>query len=230
MLTHQSGTRAARPPKLRRVSQSVLIVGSVVAVVAAFGPIWMVRAGVAVAVVTAVLACVFAYRQLFAVRRQHAQEVLTASRQHGQAMREERTHNASVVDALSLRVTQSGEIIEGQRVIIGKLQTSVATLNGDAVHLRSEIAHRETVIASLRETVRSREAELIALHGDGEENPGANVRHMPRRVLVEHETAWVDVPSADELWGDGSYPTVVDLKTLETAMVLPNFEADQKIS
>ena len=230
MLTHQSGTRAARPSKLRQASGLVLVVGSVVAVVAAFGPIWMVRAGVAVAIATAVLACYFAYRQLFVVRRQHAQAVIAASRRHGEALREERTHNASVVGALSLRVSQSGEIIEGQRVIIGKLQTSVAGLNGDVAHLRGEIAHRETVIGSLRETVRSREAELIALHGEDGEDAGADVHHMPRRVLVEHESAWADVPNADELWGDGSYPTVVDLRMLETAMVLPNFEADQKIS
>jgi len=230
IVTHQSGTRAAKSSKLRRASGAVLVIGTVLAVVAAFGPIWMVRAGVGVAVATAILACVFAYRQLFVVRRQHAKDLLGASRRHGQAMREERTHNASVVDALSLRISQAGEIIEGQQVIIGKLQTQVSSLNGDAVYLRGEIAHRETVITSLRETVRSREAELIALHSDGLENAGGDVHHMPRRVLAEHESTWADVPNADELWGDGSYPTVVDLKMLETAMVLPNYEAKRRSS
>jgi len=230
VLTQQSGARAARPSGLRRASGFVLVVGSVLAAIAAFGPIWIVRAGVAVAVATAVLACVLAYRQLFVVRRQHAEESLSASRRHGAALREERSHNASVVDALSDRLSYAGEVIQGQRVIIAKLQSTVSSLNGDTVHLRGEIAHRETVISSLRETVRSREAELIALHSDGEEHPGADVHHMPRRVLAEHESTWADAPDADELWGDGSYPTVVDLKMLETAMVLPNYEADQKIS
>lgn len=226
-VNQRRGTRAAEPSKLRRASGVVLVVGTVLAVVAAFGPIWIVRAGVAVAVVTAIMACVFAYRQLFVVRRQHARDLLIASQRHGEAMHEERTHNASVVEALSLRISQAGEIIQGQRVIIGKLQTQVSSLTGDAVYLRGEIAHRETVIGSLRETVRSREAELIALYSDGEENPGADVHHMPRRVLAEHESAWADVPKTDELWGDGSYPTVVDLKMLETAMVLPNLEQDR---
>ena len=226
MLTHQSGARAARPSKLRRASGFVLAVGSVVALVAAFGPIWMVRAGVAVAVATAILACVLAYRQLFLVRRQHAQEMLGASRRHGESLREERTHNASVVDTLSLRIAQAGDIIDGQQVIIGELQTVVSTLNGNAVHLRGEIAHREKVISSLRETVRSREAELIALHSDGE--TGADVHHMPRRVLAEHDLTGAGGPAADELWSDGSYPTVVDLTMLETAMVLPNYEEEQR--
>lgn len=226
MTTHQTGSRAARPSKLRRASGVVLVVGSVLALAAAFGPVWMVRVGVVVAVATAILACVLAYRQQFMVRRQHASELLAASKRHGETMAEERTRTASVVETLSLRITQAGEVIEGQRVIIGKLQAEVSTLNGDCVYLRSEIAHREAVIGSLRETVRSREAELIALHSEGAE---ADVRHMPRRVLAEHESAWKDVPNADELWGDGSYPTVVDLKMLGTAMVLPEDEVDRKV-
>ena len=36
---------------------------------AAFGPAWVVRIGVAIAVVAAVLACAFAWRELFSARR-----------------------------------------------------------------------------------------------------------------------------------------------------------------
>ena len=82
------------------------------------------------------------------------------------------------------------------------------------------MTHRETVITALRETVRAREAELISLRDEDD----CEVHHMPRRVLAEHESAWDEIPGVDELWTDGSHPTVVDLKMIETAMVLPNYE------
>ena len=64
------------------------------------------------------------------------------------------------------------------------------------------------MISSLRETVRAREAELITLRDETE----SDVHHMPRRVLAEHESVWDEIPGADELWTDGSHPTVVDLR------------------
>ena len=88
------------------------------------------------------------------------------------------------------------------------------------------MTHRETVITALRETVRAREAELISLR----EEDDCEVHHMPRRVLAEHESAWDEIPGVDELWTDGSHPTVVDLKMIDTAMVMPNFEADRQLA
>lgn len=217
--------RAPNSP-LRRTSEIVLVAGTVIAVVAAFGPTWLVRVGVVVAVVAAVVACAFAWRELFAVRRRHAKDMLLASQQHGLVLREERTRTGAVVDTLTKRVTDAGAVIDGQRVVIATLRTEVSGLNGDRAHLRSEIEHRETVITSLRETVRSREAELIALHDEGGE---ASVHHLPRRVLAEHESAWAEVPDADELWRDGSHPTVVDMVLIDTAMVLPNYEVDRLV-
>jgi hypothetical protein len=102
----------------------------------------------------------------------------------------------------------------------------VSGLRGDTVFLTSEVSHRETVITALRETVRAREAELISLRDDGD----CEVHHMPRRVLAEHESVWDEIPAVDELWSNGSHPTVVDLKTIDTAMVLPNYEVDRKLA
>ena len=42
------------------------------------------------------------------------------------------------------------------------------------------------MISALRETVRAREAELITLRDETD----ADVHHMPRRVLAEHESDW----------------------------------------
>jgi hypothetical protein len=219
-------SRKAGVPALRRASEIVLVGGTVVAVIAAFGPVWAVRVGVGVAVAAALLACVFAWRELFAARRAHASQMLEAARDHGAAVSEERTRNAVVVGTLSTRIKDAGVVIEKQRVTIAELRVQVSGLRGDAVHLKGEVDHRETVISSLRDTVRAREAQLIALR---DENEG-DVHHMPRRVLAEHESVWDELPAADELWSDGSHPTVVDLKLIDTSMVLPNYEVDRKLA
>lgn len=208
-------SRQAKPSLLRRATEIVLVAGTVLALAAAFGPTWLVRVGVAVAVVTAVVACVLAWREHFASRRAHAAQMLQASQQHGQALSEERTRNGQVVDTLTRRVKDAEVVIGGQRVIIATLRGEISTLKGDVVYLRSEVEHRETVITSLRETVRSREAELIALHA--EEGGEAAVHALPRRVLAEHESVWDGLPDADDLWGDGSHPTVADMVMIDFA-------------
>lgn len=222
-----SASRRSPTSPLRRTAQIVLVAGTVLALSAAFGPLWVTRVGIALAVAAAVLACVFAWREIAAARHAHARSMLESSRAHGRMLSEERTRNAAVVDTLSARARDAGSQLEGQRGTIAELRTQVSSLRGDRVFLKSEVEHREVVIASLRETVRAREAELIALHAgeDGE----ADVHHLPRRVLAEHESVWADVPAADELWADGNHPTVVDLQMLDLAMVLPNYEGTREV-
>jgi hypothetical protein len=196
------------------------------AVIAAFGPGWSVRLGVAVAVIAAIMACAFAWRELWAARRGHAKAMLAALQAHGRQLTEERTRNAAVVDALSNRIADARAVIEKLRVIVAELKMQVSALRGDTVFLAGEVSHRETVISALRETVRAREAELISLRDDDD----CEVHHMPRRVLAEHESVWDEIPGVDELWSNGSHPTVVDLKTIDTAMVMPNYEVDRKLA
>jgi hypothetical protein len=211
----------------RRVSEIILVVGTVVAVLAAFGPSWSARTGVAVAVVAAVVGCAFAWRELFDARRAHAQAMLKASQEHGRTLTEERTRNAAVVDTLRRRFADAASVIERQRVTIAELRIKISGLKGDRVYLQSEVDHRETVISALRQTVRSREAELIALRDE----ETAAVHQMPRRVLAEHESDVDEVPAADdELWNDGSHPTVVDLVAIDLAMILPNYEEDRRLA
>lgn len=213
---------------LRRASEIVLVSGTVIALIAAFGPGWAVRLGIVVAIVAAVMACVFAWRELFWARREHAREMLDASREHGRALSEERERNGAVVETLGGRIRAAGVVIERQRVTIAELRVRISGLKGDKAYLRAEVDHREGVISSLRDTVRAREAELIALQAD-ESNEDADVHEWPRRVLAEHESVWEDLPAADELWTDGSHPTVVDMKMLDTAMILPNYEEDRRV-
>jgi len=227
-----AGSRVAPMSTLRRASKIVLVVGSAIAIAAAFGPTWLVRVGIVVAVTAAVLACVLAWRELFAARRAHAAAMLSSSRAHGAALKEERQRNGEVVDTLSGRVRDAGVVIERQRVTIAELQVQISGLKGDKAYLRAELDHREGVISSLRDTVRAREAELKARDAADAERlaeVAADVRLLPRRVLAEHTTTYNELPGAEDLWTDGSHPTVVDLKMLDTAKVLPNYEADRRV-
>ena len=209
-------SRQAKPTLLRRATEIVLVAGTVLAVGAAFGPTWLVRFGVAVAVITAVVACVLAWREHFSTRRVHAAQLLQASQQHGRALSEERTRNGQVVDTLTRRAKDAEVVIGGQRVIIATLRGEINTLKGDSAYLRGEVKHRETVITSLRDTVRSREAELTALQAQRDE---AAMTAVPHLVPAVAEPVWDDLPDADDLWNDGSHPTVVDMVMIDFALL-----------
>jgi septal ring factor EnvC (AmiA/AmiB activator) len=211
-----TASRKLKNSPLRRISE---IFGTVMAITAAFGPIWIVRLGLAAAIAAAVVACAFAWRELHTTRRAHAQAVLEATRKHGAALTEERTRNAAVVQTLTLRVSDAGKVIEKQRVTIARQHQQISSLKDDRAYLRGEVQHREKVIAALRETVREREAELIALRDE----PDAEIHHMPRRVLAEHDSAWRELNATDAL-----RPTMADFTVIE--MVMPNYEADRQFA
>jgi hypothetical protein len=218
-----TASRGLKDSPLQRISEIVLIVGTVLAAAAASGPISVVRLGVAVAIAAALVACAFAWRALNTARRTHAQAMLKLTRQHGEALTEERTRNAEVVDTLSWRFRDSGKVIEKQRVTIALQRQQVSRLTEDRVFLMGEVEYRDKVISGLRETVRDREAELIALRDE----PEAEVHHMPRRVLAEHETIWQELNAADGTAAEES-SAVVDIKIVET--VKPNYEAERQLA
>ena len=112
-------------------------------------------------------------------------------------------------------------MIEKQRVTIARERQQICSLKDDRAYLKGEVEYREKVISSLRETVREREAELIALRDE----PDAQVHQMPRRVLAEHEFVWQQLSDDDEIIA-GLGPRVVDIKIID--MVLPNYEADRQ--
>ena len=218
-----TASRGLKDSPLQRISEIVLIVGTVLAAAAASGPISVVRLGVAVAIAAALVACAFAWRALNTARRTHAQAMLKLTREHGEALTEDRTRNAEVVDTLSRRFRDAGKVIEKHRVTIALQRQQVSRLTEDRVFLMGEVEYRDKVISGLRETVRDREAELIALR----EEPEAEVHHMPRRVLAEHETIWQELNAADGTDAEAS-SAVVDIKVIET--VKPNYEAERQLA
>ena len=219
--------RGLKASPLQRISEIVLITGTVAAAATAAGPLWLVRLGVATAIMTALVACAFAWRELNSARHAHADAMLKASREHGAALREERYRNAAVVDALGLRIRDAGKVIERQRTRIAEQRVEIAGLRDDCVYLRGEVEHRDKVIFELREAVREREPELgtINAESDADADADAEVHHMPRRVLAgQEEFVWQELSPEDEI--SESRQSFVDLKII--SMSLPNYEDDRQ--
>jgi hypothetical protein len=201
-------SRRLKPSALQRISEAVLIIGTVGAVVAASGPLWAVRLGVAMAIVAALMACAFAWRDLNAARHGHAKAMLQASREHGATLREERYRNAAVVDALSMRIADAGKVIERQRTRIAQQRLEISSLNQDRAYFKDEVANRDVVISALRDAVREYEEALIAPL----EESDAEVHHLPRRILAGHDFVWQELSAEDDT----------------ADMVLPNYEVDRQ--
>jgi hypothetical protein len=218
-----AATRGLKVSPLQRISEIVLIVGTVLAAAAASGSIWVVRLGVAVAIAAALVSCAFAWRALNTARRTHAQAMLKATREHGEVLTEERTRNAAVVETLSLRISDARKVIEKQWVTVAQQRQRITGLQDDRVFLMGEVEYRDKIISGLRETVREREAELIALRDDTD----AEVHHMPRRVLAEHDSISAELDAVDDMSAELA-STVVDLKMIE--MVMPNYEAERQLA
>ena len=215
--------RGLKASPLQRISEIVLITGTVAAAATAAGPLWLVRLGVATAIMTALVACAFAWRELNSARHAHADAMLKASREHGAALREERYRNAAVVDALGLRIRDAGKVIERQRTRIAEQRAEIAGLRDDRVYLRGEVEHRDKVIFELREAVREREPELDTINSESDAD--AEVHHMPRRVLAgQEEFIWQELSPEDEI--SESRQSFVDLKII--SMSLPNYEDDRQ--
>ena len=224
-----TASRGLKASPLQRISEIVLITGTVGAAATAAGPLWLVRLGVATAIMTALLACAFAWRELNSARHAHADAMLKASREHGAALREERYRNAAVVDALGLRIRDAGKVIERQRTRIAEQRVEIAGLRDDRVYLRGEVEHRDKVIFELREAVREREPELDTVHAesDADADADAEVHHMPRRVLAgQEEFVWQELSPEDEI--SESRQSFVDLKII--SMSLPNYEDDRQLA
>lgn len=228
----------------------MVIVGTVVSVAAAFGPVWLVRIGVVVAVAAAITASVLAWREVRADRHRHAATMLATNRAHGATLRAERAQSSAVLNVVTERNVAAMAEISRQQTAIAQLRGEVSSLKGDRAALTAEVTRREQVIASLTETVRVREAELRAVtDGDESTGPGsdgaesdgagAEVHAMPRRSKVDGQLPVTDGAEtgdieAGDMWTDGTHPTVVDMAVIDAYLigepVLPNYEEDRRLA
>jgi len=216
-----TASRGLTASRLQRISEIVLITGTVAAAAAAAGTLWMVRLGVAAAISAALLACAFAWRELNSARHAHADAMLKAAREHGAALTEERSRNAAVVDALGTRIFDASKVIERQRMRMAAQRLEISGLKEDRVYLRGEVEYRVKVISALRETVREQEVELITPPAELD----AEVHHMPRRVLAGQENfVWQELSAEDEI--TGAVPSLADLAII--SMAQPEYEDDRQ--
>ena len=216
-----TASRGLTASRLQRISEIVLITGTVAAAAAAAGTLWMVRLGVATAISAALLACAFAWRELNSARHAHADAMLKAAREHGAALTEERSRNAAVVDALGTRIFDASKVIERQRMRMAAQRLEISGLKEDRVYLRGEVEYRVKVISALRETVREQEVELITPPAELD----AEVHHMPRRVLAGQEDfVWQELSAEDEI--TGPVPSLADLAII--SMAQPEYEDDRQ--
>jgi hypothetical protein len=217
-----SPSRRAGNSALRRTATVVLILGTIISLLLAFGPPWATPLGIPVAVAAAVVACILAWRELRLARRAHARQLLQVDQHHGKKLTEERQRNAEVVTVLSSRVQDYAVVIKGQKLTIAQLKGQLSTAQKDSFRLSAELERRDLTIGSLRATVSAREAELRALLAE-EENE-AEVHALPRRVLADHYAA-----SGSSTAGGDADGGVVDLKVAE-AKVLSNFEGTRRLA
>jgi hypothetical protein len=126
-----------------------------------------------------------------------------------------------VVDTLTLRVADARKVIERQRLRIAGQRLQISDLKANQTYLKGEIEYRNEVIDALREALRDKEAEPIAVMNA----PEAEVHHMPRRVLANHEFIWQELSADDEIAG-ASLETLEDITIVN--MALPNYEADRQ--
>lgn len=243
--------RPAAPSGFSRVSFAVLVAGTVLAVAAAFGPPWLARVGVGVAIAVAVASWLIGGYELRAARRSHAREQLAASRAHGRSLHEERQRNAGVVDALTVRMRDLTATAEQRQQAVAALAQEVSGLRDGQARLAGELRHRDATITSLRDTVRTREAELRGLRElhelrelaelreragdgpavDGSQVAAAEVHPMPRRGRAEGTDAGGEREHPAEvaaLRAGPATPTVTQL--ILEAMVMPNYEDDRRFA
>lgn len=213
-----AGHAARREPATRwhRATRIVLVVGSVLALAAALGPVWLVRVGVAVAVATCIVTCALAWRELAEARRRHAHRLLVADRTHGDALRAERTRNGEVVDALTERLSSTGMVVVGQRSTITQLRGEVGVLTTERDGLREQVAERDSLIGLFRTSLREQEIALLAVRAQ-------------QAAVAEQVSAQADA-EVHTLPRRSRPAEALDPEMAELAMVLPNYETTRRFA
>ena len=213
------GHAARREPVARahRTTQTVLVVGSVVALASALGPVWLVRAGVVVAIATCVATCLLAWRELADARRRHAHRLLVSDRRHGDALRTERTRNAQVVDALGERLSSTSMVVVGQRATIAHLRGEVGVLTSERDGLQEQVAERDGLIGLFRASLREQEAALLAVR--------AQQGELAAQISAQADAEVHALPRRSRPAGTAE---VLDPEMAELSMILPNYETTRR--
>ena len=144
----------------RRINLAILVVGTIAAIACAFGPISMVRAGVAVSVLTAVASVVLTWRQMNELVREHLAEVHALREAHSGELRAvTQAHHAesmAMIERFNERKVAFTEQIVAAQAEIAELRSSLASseLDNEA---------KQTRISALNKRVSDLENEVAAV-------------------------------------------------------------------
>ncbi|PIF02757.1 MAG: hypothetical protein CR979_00805 [Propionibacterium sp.] len=193
--------KAERPVE-RTVTLAILIIGTVVSVALAFGTDWTVRIGLGVAIAMAFTSAIMSWRELDRVSEAYRLElkaVLAANME--QADRHHRD-SLELIDRYDAHADQLRAMIRKINTQLGSAHAELAAMRGNSVWLRGEIAERQARI----EVLEKRVAELQSMQSKGDSD--TNLLSLPRYGVSSGQDP---LPTAEELWADGDYPTIVDL-------------------
>lgn len=209
-----------------------MVVGTVAAVAASFGPLWLVRVGVGVALAMAFGSVAFAWHELDVVRRAHSVELHQVRAAMVAAATKHHADSIEMIERFNGRTNQLSSMIAKLRGELASAQAELSTMRGNSVWLRSEIADRQATIDALTtemdaltSQVSTLEAALTAKHdgpSDDAVDESAEIFSMPRYGVSGRRTGVL--PTAEELWEDGNFPTLVDL----TAVAFPERHVEER--
>lgn len=205
MNSPESSRRAGTTSPLRRAAQYALSLGIVLAVVSAFGSVWIVRVGLAALAVAAVLAVRFAWREIREQRETHLKAMADSAQAQTESVAIERRRTGEVLEAMSGHNQRADARVRELEGDITGLRDELDTLRIANAGLTADLIERDHRIARVTADLKAREAELKELR---EADGHAEVLAMPR-----HGTSWESLPSAEELF-DEEHPMVIDLQQL----------------
>ncbi|MGD8214823.1 hypothetical protein [Aestuariimicrobium sp. Y1814] len=200
----------------RRTSLVLMIVVTLVGLACAFGPIWMVRAGLLASILGAAASVWFAFREISRLEVLHRSELKTARDAAARAANAHHVESMNLIETFTTRSKAHAEQLAGLRAELSARKTELSSLRGNLVSARAESDRRGSRITELQAELAQRTAELATLEQQlADLAPAeAEVVTLPRRTAA-HTVMNGSVPTAAELWSDGNHPTVVDLTQLK---------------
>lgn len=190
-------------PASRRNTLVIMIIASVIALACAFGPLWLVRAGVVVAVAGAAFAVWFAFREMGRMEALHLTELKAVRLQAREAASAHHGESMSMIDTFTERYKAHATQLAGARSELAAKQTELSTVRGNLVSVQAENQASAERITEL-------EAQIAELQASLANQPEADVVSLPRR-----RSRMEKVPTAAELWAEGNPPTLVNLSAIK---------------
>lgn len=191
----------------RRLSLGLLLAITVIGLVCAFGPLWMVRVGLLVALVGAAVSVWFAFREVKNLQVIHRAELKAVRDAAKDAASTHHRESMDVIESFTARTRAHGEQLAALRAQLAAGQEELSTLQGRLVSTTAESDRRAARVAELEQQLAGRQAQLTALElriAELTAGPEAEVVALPGRT----------VPTAAELWSEGTLPAHVDLSVV----------------